>query len=203
MARASGAVKIHDRNEILLSSISGRRCRLQGLNDAHLYTGWVTKMEKGTITVSSTSAKNPNVGDFLYIEVDAPQVVVTFVAYVLNFQGNKFDLKITSEVDERPLKTESRLLVSPFEGVLKQNDLSITFSVSDVSENGVGFYSPDPFYSGACTAVMKSVQGAVTIQGDVRYIRKEPNGELYRGGMKILVMDRVSRARWSRVLQVP
>lgn len=203
MARASGAVKIHDRNEILLSAISCRRCRLQGLNDAQMYTGWVQKLENGIITISSTSTKNPNVGDFLYIEVDSPATVVTFVAYVLNFQGTKFDLKVTSDVDERPLKTESRLLVPPFEGVLRQGDLSITFTVSDVSENGVGFLTSDPFNSGKCTAIMKSEQGAIRVDGDIRYVRTETPNTAYRGGMKILVMDRVSRARWSRILQLP
>jgi len=203
MARASGAVKIHDKNEILLSAISCRRCRLQGLNDAQMYTGWVQKMEGGIITVTSTSPKNPNVGDFLYIEVDAPLSVVTFVAYVLNYQGTKFDLKVSSDVEERPLKTESRLLVPPFEGVLKQGDLSITFTVSDVSENGVGFFSSDPFYNGKCLAIMKSEQGAIRADGEIRYVRTETPGSAYRGGIKILTMDRVSRARWSRVLQLP
>lgn len=203
MARASGALKIHDKNEILLSAISCRRCRLQGLNDAQMYTGWVQKMEAGIITITSTSPKIPNVGDFLYIEIDAPLSVVTFVAYVLNLSGNKFELKVTSDVDERPLKTESRLLVPPFDGVLKQGDLSITFTVSDVSENGVGFLSSDPFNSGKCTAIMKSEQGAVRVDGEIRYVRTEVVNTAYRGGMKILTMDRVSRARWARILQLP
>ncbi|MBI1331876.1 MAG: PilZ domain-containing protein [Armatimonadetes bacterium] len=201
MARASGAVKIHDRNEILLSTINCRRCRLQGLNDAQMYTGWVLKMEGGVITVSSTSPKCPNVGDFLYIEVDAPATVITFVAYVLSFQSTKFELKVTSDVDERPLKTESRLLVTPFSGSLKQGDITIGITIADVSENGVGFFSDDPFNNAKCTAVLKSEHGAVTVEGEIRYVRKEPTTQNYRGGMKILSMDRVSRARWSKVLQ--
>lgn len=200
MARATGTVKIHDRNGILLSGIAGRRCRLQGLNDAQLYTGWVTRHENGVITILSSCTKNPNPGDFLYIEVDAPTCIVTFVAYVTVFHKGGFEVKVSSEVDERPLKNESRLLVAGLRGKITAEGYTFPIEVQDVSENGVGFTSEEPFTSGSCTLVISSAFGAVAIGGDVRYCRKEPTPNLYRGGVQILKMDRVGRARWARVM---
>ncbi len=201
MSRVSGAVKIHDRNELLLAGVNGRRCRLQGLNDAKLYTGWIATNRSGLLSIVSSSAKNPNPGDFLYVEVDIQGATVTFVAYVSVIQSKGYELKITSDVDERPSKAEPRMLVGSSSGRVQIGGVSYSITVTDISENGFGFLCLEEFPTGGCKAMIDTANGVVTIAGDIRYCRKDLSPDNKRGGVKILQMDRVSRARWAKLME--
>jgi hypothetical protein len=199
-AGASG--RVHDRVGLLLSSTEQRRCRLQGLQDASLHFGWVTSFDDGVIHVEVNSKRPINQGDFLYLEVSAANALLTFVAYVTSAAGATISLQVSSEVEERKLKSESRIRVRSFEGYVACSSGSHKqISVVDVSENGFGFVSQEQIdVTGPCGITLTSAYGDINLQGDVRHAHNDKDLSAYRGGVLIQDMDRVSRARWVRLI---
>jgi hypothetical protein len=201
MASNLAAGRVHDRVQILLAGASGRRCRLQGLNDASLHYGWVQGLQGGNILVEAHSKKQIKNGDFLYLEVHAPVAMLVFVAYVTKVDGNSVSLQISSEVEDRPLKSESRMKIDPISGHLKWEKSQVDIVVRDVSDNGFGFATEGEVKSlVSATTVLKTTEGEVTIDVEVRHARFDKDLASYVGGCLVKHMDRVSRARWGRVL---
>ncbi len=203
MASGASSGRVHDRIQLLLAQTSNRRVRLQGLQDASLHFGWVADFSAGVITVDVSSKRGINPGDFLYLEVSAPASLLTFVAYVTQVAGTKISLQLSSEVDERALKSESRIRIRSFEGAVAcPRGLSISpITVIDISENGFGFVSNAQVeVTGPCPITLSTPQGDVKLVGDVRHVHNEKELAAHRGGVLIKDMDRVSRARWQRLL---
>ena len=193
MASSSISGKLHDGAELLLAEASHRRCRLQGLKDASLHFGWVYDTEKRVITVEVSSTRSILMGDFLYLEVSGPRSLLTFIAYVAEIKGSFVSLQISSEIEQRALKSESRVRVRTIEGELgpMRNGAINSISIIDVSEHGFGFISQEPVeVTGPCRAVLCSI-----------HARTDKSLAACRAGMLIMEMDRVSRARWARLLE--
>lgn len=189
--------------QLLLSNTEQRRCRLQGLQDASLHFGWVQSYESNLLTVEVSSKRAIRKGDFMYLEVSAPTALLTFVAYVTEAAGSTVAFQISSEVEERSLKSESRIRIRAFEGEINgpKSSNGSRVTVVDVSENGFGFLSQQAVeVSGPCHVVLNSVHGDIKLTGDVRHARNDKDLAAFRGGVLITDMDRVSRARWVRLV---
>jgi hypothetical protein len=170
---------------------------MQGLNDASMHFGWVKAFETGAIVVEISSKRVLNPGDFLFLEVSAPTSVITFVAYIVKQTADQMILQISSELEERPLKSESRLKVRSFTGQIEASEIEII----DISPNGFGFLSNQSIRSQVVTtAVLRTPQGDVTAKVEVRHSITDKNSGTTRGGALLLEVDRISRARWSRML---
>lgn len=203
MATGATSGKVRDRKQVLLSNTQQRRCRLQGLQDASLHYGWAQHFCGDSITIEVVSKRAVRQGDFLYVEVSAPVSLLTFVAYVTEVIASEVTLQVTSEIEERALISESRIRVRSFEGeiVCLRNGSTTNITVVDVSENGFGFISQQSSNTaGPCNIVLKSVHGDITLSGDVRHSRSDKESGGVKGGVLILEMDRVSRARWVRLV---
>lgn len=203
MASGASSGRVHDRIQLLLAQTANRRVRLQGLQDASLHFGWVSEFSGGIVVVDVSSKRGINPGDFLYLEVSAPSSLLTFVAYVTQAAGTKISLQISSEVEERSLKSESRVRIRTFDAKIgcPCNGSVTPVVVLDISENGFGFLSHSQVeVTGPCKMVLNSPQGDINLSGDVRHAHSDKDLAAYRGGVLIKYMDRVSRARWQRLL---
>lgn len=203
MATGASSARVHDRMQLLLSNTEQRRCRLQGLQDASLHFGWVQQFSGGTLTVDVNSKRSIKKGDFMYLEVSAPSALLTFVAYVTDVMGATVSLQISSEVEERGLKSESRVRIRSFEGEIgcPCNGQFSPVTIVDVSENGFGFLSQQAVeVAGQCQVVLNTVHGDIKLTGDIRHARNDKDLAAFRGGVLIKDMDRVSRARWVRLV---
>lgn len=139
----------------------------------------------------------------MYLEVSAPSTLLTFVAYVTESVGSSVTLQISSEVEERELKSESRMRIRSFEGEIgcPCNGKYTTVTIVDVSENGFGFISQVAVeVAGPCEVTLRSVHGDINLSGDIRHARNDKDLAAFRGGVLIKDMDRVSRARWVRLV---
>ena len=203
MALGATTGRVHDRMQLLLSNTEQRRCRLQGLQDASLHFGWVQQFEAGVLTIDVNSKRAIKKGDFMYLEVSAPAALLTFVAYVTDAMGGTIILQISSEIEERSLKSESRVRIRSFEGEIgcPCNGKFTAVTIVDISENGFGFLSQNSVeVTGACQVTLNSVHGDIKLLGDIRHARNDKDLAAYRGGVLIKDMDRVSRARWVRLV---
>jgi hypothetical protein len=111
-------------------------------------------------------------------------------------------LQVSSEVEERKLTSDSRLRIRSFDGYINSScGDTKKISVVDVSENGFGFVSEESIeLAGPCGITLISAYGAVNLQGEVRHSHHDKELSAYRGGVHVTDMDRVSRARWVRLV---
>jgi len=190
--------------EILLSEISGRRCRLQGLDDASLHFGWICETDSSSVSVELSSKREIASGCFVYVEVSGPKSLLTFTASVAESISKLTKIEVASDIEQRPLKSESRTKVKVIEGEVFfiAGTEPTPISLVDVSEHGFGFVSQSPIQvTGPCKVVLKSHYGDVELIGDVRHARNDKASTIFRAGALILEMNRVSRARWTRLLE--
>ena len=202
MAAGTSSGKVHDRTRLLLSSTGQRRCRLQGLQDASLHHGWVLGFDAGVIQIEVDSKRVIYQGEFLYLEVSGARMLLTFIAYVTSSIESTMSLQVSSDVEERKLTSASRLRVRSFDGYINPScGATKKISVVDVSENGFGFVSEESIeLAGPCGITLMSTYGAVNLQGEMRHSYHDRDLAIYRGGVHVIDMDRVSRVRWVRLV---
>lgn len=188
--------------ESLISLVRGRRCRMQSLKDAHIYSGWIEGAKQDYFVFAPKSKKTPTLYEQLYVEVESPFNAVAFLVTVTDIIGTRLCIKLASEVKTRPLNVEPRLQVSRINGALHQDYGTIPLSVIDISENGFGCLSEEQLSVGQGDVSVITHHGEIKMEIQIRHSRRDQDGKQYRGGVKILEMDRISRARWNRLLQI-
>jgi hypothetical protein len=200
MSSGVSVSRVHDRTGLILNSTRNRRCRMQSLSDASLHFGWIKEFANNICLIEVASGKPVKQGEFLFFEVSGASSLVTFVGYVLTQQANSIRIQVTSNVEDKPLKSESRMRINTIQGSILQNDGMFPIRVGDISDNGIGFETEEfELKAGQCLATLFSPEGTVTLSVDVRHLRTDRETQMRRGGAAVLDMDRVSRARWTRL----
>lgn len=200
MAGSAAGVRVGDRREVLLSSVQGRRCRLQGLSNAQMYHGWFISLAGETLEFQTKAEKKPQHGDLVYAEVDTQGLVLRFVCQVATHPTGRMWLKATSPIEERKQVAEPRLKIEQLDGRIEQGITVAEIVVIDASENGFGFLTHTSLERVLAEAVVSSTYGDIAMTVEVRHTRKLSDQGCLRGGAKVVAMDRVARARWTRVL---
>lgn len=196
----SGGLIVRDRSEGLLSKAHGRRCRIQGLKDAQLFHGWFASFNDGLLQFDSKSQRRPVVGDLVYVEVDTLGFVLRFACLVVSGSGSILNLKAHSDIEQRPQTKEPRVRIDQLPGRLTIAKADIELIVVDGSDNGFGFLAHTPIAHGQCQCLVQSPHGEISMAVDIRHTRNLAEQGCLRGGARVLSMDRVARARWTRVL---
>jgi hypothetical protein len=202
MAGTAAGVRVGDRREVLLASIQGRRCRLQGLSNAQLYHGWFVSLAGEMLEFETKAEKKPQQGDLVYAEVDTLGLVLRFVCQVAIHSTGRMWLKVTSPIEERKQAAEPRLQIEQLDGKMEQGTSLAEIVVVDASESGFGFLTHTPLERVMATTIISSTHGDIAMTVEVRHTRKLADQGCLRGGAKIVAMDRVARARWTKVLSV-
>jgi glucose-6-phosphate 1-dehydrogenase len=103
------------------------------------------------------------------------------------------------------LRTGKRLQNRQSEIIIEFADQPFSvFGKSDMSEPNRLIISLQPEESielaGPCGITLMSTYGAVNLQGEMRHSYHDRDLAIYRGGVHVIDMDRVSRVRWVRLV---
>ncbi len=179
-----------------------RRMRLQSLSTSKLGGGWVADFWNGYIEVRPADAMDYSLGEFVAVEVEGPKTAYTFIGMVTRLDDESAQLKLVSPVEERPLRGESRLCVDSLEGIMHSDEGSIAFICEDISESGVGILLPCNLPLGLnAHFTLATAFGGVDFIGSLKNCRPTSMIGHFRGGVQILHVDRISRARWRAMLE--
>ncbi|HLP00344.1 MAG TPA: hypothetical protein VK171_17235 [Fimbriimonas sp.] len=165
-----------------------------------MYHGWFGSFDGQSLEFQTKMEKKPVQGDYVYAEADTFGLVLRFVCQVVTNHCGRMWLKVCSPVEERKQSAEPRIQIEHLEGKLEQGTTQAEIVVIDASENGFGFVTHTPLERMESKANLASHFGAIEMTIDVRHIRKLSDQGCFRGGVRLVAIDRVARARWTRVI---
>jgi hypothetical protein len=183
------------------------RTRIQRVSDAKLFNAWVTLFDEDRVGVAMSRIPEMEPGQRARIEVYDVGAVYSFEAVFCGTQATHAVFQIRSRFTERPNEEDPRLLVYHISGGIgpmpedsgEESRRIDVCGVSDISPQGIGLLAPLPYRKGSRVLVMiKGQAGRVECSAEVRYCK--PQGPGYRIGVKILAMDRLSRAIYEQLL---
>ena len=175
---------------------------MQCLSTASFHSGWVKVVDGSTITVHINSSRQVELGSCYHVEASAPSDRLQFLTVCVGVDLPLTILQITSTVSRAELEAESRKLLHGVVGTILIDGNQISIEVADVSEQGLGVQSREVVETGRGVELnLQTPHGPIQCLCQVRHCRVSPEilGE-YRVGLKILHIDRLSRARWGRIL---
>lgn len=197
------------------------RTRFQRLEDARLFSGWVTFLSSKVCVVSVEEEGNVLPGQQFRFQVFGRDATATFQARLEVASGTLLAFGLTSSIRNTAGGEEMRLRVQrisaqvyscpPRANGSEGNDVSEMQlgvlpeplgegQVVDISAKGIGFIATRAFAKEERLLLMLDTPwGQTECQVQVRYCK--PSGKGFRVGVQILAMDRLNTGRYSRLLQ--
>jgi len=180
------------------------RARLQRLEDAKSFYGWVQELDRTRLILLASEACPLDVGQKFHVEVYGEEVKVLLEACLSAKRNDTlFSFAIQSALKELPASEDARRSVfgvtiegtvdgQPFQG-----------DVTDMSPSGVGFICERRFSSGEVIQVeLTGKVGKLSFEAEVRYCRAQPGDDAkFRVGAQLRQLDRIQRALWRRQLK--
>jgi hypothetical protein len=177
---------------------------MQSLSNAAFFHGVCEESFDREIHVEITAKRTPTQGEFLYVEGEIGAQIHSFIGLTIDQQANSLRIGLTSGVTVRENQTNGRILLREVVGKIMTDYGQQAVEVCDGSETGLGFNFFAPLERGSTIQInLDTVCGAVDLLGKVmncRCVRYDQ--ESYRVGVQIVGMDRISQARWKRVLML-
>lgn len=194
------------RSELPLNQVrqlSGRRFRMQSLSNSTIYNGWIREVSPPNLRVQLSKPFKESVGTYLHLEASGKSHQMQFLALCVRLEADRPVIQIVSEIVDSPLDSESRILVHGLSATVVNDGDHYGLTLIDASEYGLGGFVAEKFEIGAgLEAVIESTQGQVQCLCQVRHCRATKlRADIYRVGLKILHIDRISQARWRLVSQ--
>lgn len=204
-----------------IQSFVNTRARFQRLEDAKLFSGWITGLTAKSAVVTVTQPSDLRPGQHFLFHVFGPELTAVFEARFEVQSGNLLAFGLQSPIKTRAGSedmrlrihgTRARLYSAPlpqdeFEemslGKSGESDPGIELGaaqVVDVSSRGVGIVGPIKFVKGdRLRVVLETPWGDTECLAEVKYSKSE--GKNYRVGLAITEIDRLNHGRFSRLLQ--
>jgi hypothetical protein len=178
------------------------RTRLQRLNDAKFFSGWVTDFDEVEVRIRLNVSGECEPGDRFLVEIYGTKAVASFQAEIEIAFDNQVHLAITPPVKYRSTTETARMSVSDMYGVIEYDGSEMDARVADISREGMGLVVKSLIPKDAeVTYRIASPVGEVRGLGQVRYCRMDPSGNgLYRLGLRILQLSRIEQAKWLRLV---
>lgn len=204
-----------------IQSFVNTRARFQRLEDAKLFSGWITGLspKSAVVTVSGSSELRP--GQHFLFHVFGPELTAVFEARFEVRSGNLLAFGLESPIRTRAGSEDMRLRIhgtraTLYSAPLPQEEFDEMSSgpsgeadpgvelgnvqVVDVSSRGVGIVGTLNFMKGdRLRVVLDTPWGNTECLAEVKY--SKPEGKLYRAGLAILEIDRLNHGRFGRLLQ--
>lgn len=204
-----------------IQSFINTRARFQRLEDAKLFSGWVTGLsaKSAVVTVSGQSEIRP--GQTFLFHVFGPELTAVFEARFEVRSGNLLAFGLMGPIRTRAGSEDMRLRIHGTKATLysaplpqdEYDEMSLgnpgesdpgvelgTAQVIDVSSRGVGLMGTLNFMKGdRLRIVLDTPWGATECIGEVKYSKAE--GKLFRIGVNIVEIDRLNHGRFGRLLQ--
>lgn len=206
-------------------NFSGVRARYQSLCDFRLFNGWVLDLHDNHVVVRSSPDVVLITGEFYAFEVYSQKRTALFTAkltlgsdmgtYVIGADKGQFELRqrimaaadmefefeITSDIKFASNKDTYRTLSERSLVSLEFEDRTLTATMVDVSEKGIGLLVAGVAQKGeSCLVSIQSHEGEVSCRATVRYCRPDKHaGSVNRLGLNIQEMGRIDLARWHKL----
>lgn len=180
-----------------------RRTRLQRLSDARFFSGWLTKIQSGEITVHLVGQAPLHRDDVCMFEVYGRKATAHFRGRVHTRSGKLGVFGVEPPIRYFAAQQEdTRLNLAGISGKAKWEGIEVPVEVVDGSEGGIGLLSEVKLSRGDMVELtVETPYGTMTGRGEVRYSRvSDDDANRFRTGIKLDDMNRVERARWDRVL---
>lgn len=187
----------------------GMRCRLYRRKDARIINAWVQFFRGSSIVVTTDDEFEAESLEQYYIEAFGSKVKACLDAsFVKSLSiGEKVDgrvrtaitLKVEGQVQISDSDEQPRQLVAGMTVELEFGAITFTAWVRDISREGIGIISDDPWDVGMPVEIkIKSPLGPIQAEGEVKYV-KPTNGQ-YRIGIHIDRLSRLDDSRWRLLL---
>jgi len=185
-----------------ISQLSNRRFTMQSLADASFVQGFIGVANDRKCTIQVTSQKNPREGMFYYTEVTGIRNLFTFVGFTDNCTSNSAVLNLSSDISFRVLAVEVRAPIRKVEGKVSVDDEVDIVRIQDGSDTQVGFESDYPLsVDSSAELTMDSPHGLINSLVQIcDCSRSGLNTRSYIIVAKFVHLDRVSQARWQKLL---
>lgn len=194
------------RSELPLTKVRqlyGRRFRMQSLSDKTIYNGWIREVSPPNLRVHLSKVFRESVGTYLHFEASGKSHQMQFLALCVRLEGDRPVIQIVSEIVDFPLDSESRILIQGISATVVNDGDHHGLTVVDASDFGLGGFVAQKFQIGdGLEAVIETNQGQIQCLCQVRHCRATKlRSDIYRVGLKILHIDRISQARWRLILR--
>lgn len=204
-----------------IQSFVNTRARFQRLEDAKLFSGWITGLnaKSAVVTVAGPSDLHP--GQHFLFHVFGPEVTAVFQARFEVRSGNLLAFGLEGPIRTRAGCEDMRIRIHGTRATLyaaplpqdEFDEMSIggcgekdpgielgSAQVVDVSSRGVGILVNLNFRKGdRLRIVLSTAWGPTECIAQVKYSKGE--GSLFRVGLSIEEIDRLNLGRFSRLLQ--
>ncbi|MFQ3587675.1 MAG: PilZ domain-containing protein [Fimbriimonadaceae bacterium] len=188
---------------MLLTSFRNARARLQRLTDARFFAGWARDLTPEILVVQFVEEALPNAGDHFHVQIAGNKVAATFGAKLVFIRGHDAQLRLLESPRFIASTEEMRVWAGEARAVVRDGTCEFAVTILDMSLRGIGILLTEPMPSGDDLEVeYASRHGLIKGTAEVRYCR--PSAQefgTYRAGLLWTHMDRVSSARWQKVVE--
>lgn len=186
-----------------LESFKGTRAWLQRIEDAKIFSGWVQNLAQHDAVIETTACSDLRAGDEFMVQAFGHGECATFKARLRLCNGALGSFAIEGRIRFLRSKEEPRLLVYGLVAQVEDEYAPFEARVVDISPSGVGLLASVPIEKGAKVRLsLTSPVGQVEASGVVRYSRQLSDGPAeFRIGVKLDKLDRLSQARWNKLLE--
>jgi hypothetical protein len=190
--------------EVVLSASVDRRCRILRADGSCANHGWVEQRYADQLLVSCCQEFDPAdySADAAYVvEIAGPNSLHILAGKITGSSEKRIALRVAPRVETRPLDMASRIRVHGIKGKLSTGKKSDALNLTNMSTNGLGFTTAGNFKVGdECTFEIDSESGTIKLEAAIMHI-SEGEAKSFTAGAEIRSVDRVSRARWHRLLE--
>lgn len=187
---------------MLLTSFRNGRARLQRLTDARFFAGWARDLTPETLTIQLVDEHVPKPGDPFHIEIRGDMVSALFRAKVVLVHGQYAYLHLLEAPRFIASTEDMRIRAGEYKALARDRGYEFAITILDVSLRGIGVLMTETRQAGDKLEIeYDSPHGPVQGVAEVRYC--QPSAKdfgAYRAGLLWTHMDRLSAARWHKVV---
>lgn len=178
------------------------RARLFRVQDGKWLSGWVMNLAREEARIKLSGPIALTAGEQLVGECYGLGTVARFQGTLVGQAGLEIAIHVIGSVTFGPSEETPRIQTSGLHGVLHSGVGTSPLEVLDVSPESMGVVVSQPFEPGAELMItLPTEMGPIEGQVSVANCRDDHEREgHFRMGLHIVQLDRLARARWSRLV---
>ena len=179
------------------------RARLQRLNDAKFFAGWVKEFSRTDLVVRCAEPVTVAPTDVFMVQVHGHTSTALFKAVLSHQFEVELFLTIPEPVRFLTAHEAVRVSVDGLTALLTSKGRAVEAEVVDLSVKGAGLLTTCEFTKGEkVTIAFSTPLGPVECTGVIRYAKPDPaEDDKYRIGLELDDLGRIERARWQRLIE--
>lgn len=180
----------------------GTRARLQRISDMRFATGWILRVDSGSVIVQVNESSNWGTGDEMFIQAYGVDECLSIGGQTIIVAGDLITVRISGNAKVSASSEKTRHLAGNMQCHLKLGWFQADTEVIDISDSGIGIKTTVPVQKGeSAELTIRTHFGEVVANGVAKYSRKLPGpSEAFRIGFEFKTVDRLSEAKWRMAL---